>query len=466
MSADRRLLISWHSQGYGQMEPKKWHTWTAAQVSIAESQSVKEPFPWVGYLHVAKQLGLTRDCGWDLCQLLPGTHMNVRQAAQNYLRGCTLKPSVRQDFETFRGSYLYEVYVETAAVMPRVDNQALWIIDRHALKHWSGSLPLLHLILKGGEGVKSLAQVADLIQVWRKKGQPRHWNILGGGSLCDSAAYAAHLSGCTFTLLPTTLLAMVDACVGGKCGVNLPPWGKNIVGAFAYPQGVKAALGFLSSLSTVEVHSGLCEALKHTFIAGLREDAQTICSWFARPPVWEKPGLHLDLLARNCKVKAEVIAQDATEQSGLRHCLNYGHTLGHALESLAIARQQPMEHGICVAFGICFANHLGAALQITEPDFVTEVETLLFPILARYSRRLLVSTGLGASSADAAQLWRQILHDKKKRATGETITHWIFLRTWGCLQHTSEGYLTAVEASLFATQWQSFQQKIVQLTPC
>ena len=203
-----------------------------------------------------------------------------------------------------------------------------------------------------GEGAKDIAVAAGL---WSRLAAHRVTRAdaivgIGGGATTDLAGFVAAtwLRGVRVVLLPTTLLAIVDAAVGGKTAVNIPE-GKNLVGAFHPPAGVLADLAVLESLPAAEYVSGLAEVIKTGFIA----DPVILDLIEADPEGATTPsGRHTrELVERTVRVKAEVVAADLRE-SGLREILNYGHTLGHALERLEDYR---IRHGEAVAIGMVYA---------------------------------------------------------------------------------------------------------------
>lgn len=181
---------------------------------------------------------------------------------------------------------------------------------------------------------------------------------IGGGAVTDLAGFvgACWLRGVGVVLVPTTLLGMVDAAVGGKTGVNTAA-GKNLVGAFHPPRAVLCDLGLLASLPARDYLPGLAEVVKAGFIAD-PTILQLIESDPAAATRWDAPVVE-SLVARAIAVKAEVVAADLTEsaKSGLsREILNYGHTLGHAIERHEHYRWR---HGDAVAVGMVFAAALG-----------------------------------------------------------------------------------------------------------
>ena len=176
---------------------------------------------------------------------------------------------------------------------------------------------------------------------------------LGGGATTDLAGFAAAtwLRGVPVVQVPTTLLAMVDAAVGGKTGIDTPA-GKNLVGAFHPPAAVIADLETLSTLSAAELRAGLGEVIK----CGLIADSVILDRVLADPAdclTWDSPVL-ADLVARSVAVKATVVGEDLTE-SGLREVLNYGHTYAHAIEKVT---GYSWRHGEAVAVGCVFAAEI------------------------------------------------------------------------------------------------------------
>jgi len=208
--------------------------------------------------------------------------------------------------------------------------------------------------LPAGEATKCGDRVFELYSRCIEAGLDRHSFIvaLGGGVVGDLAGYVAatYLRGIPFVQVPTSLLAMVDSSVGGKTGINLPE-GKNLVGAFYQPQLVLADLQTLETLSEREYRAGLAEVVKYgiiydvPFFQMLEENIANLLN----------PG-NVELLAkvvgRCCEIKADVVAQDERE-GGLRAILNFGHTVGHAIEK--VAGYGEVVHGEGVSIGSVFA---------------------------------------------------------------------------------------------------------------
>ncbi len=223
---------------------------------------------------------------------------------------------------------------------------------------------------------------------------------VGGGTVTDLAGFVAAtwLRGVAVVHVPTTLLAMVDAAVGGKTGINTAE-GKNLVGSFHEPAGVLCDLDVLSTLPSADLVAGLAEVVKAGFIAD-----PVILDLVEADPAgatrWDGPHTR-ELIERAITVKAEVVAQDLTE-SWLREILNYGHTLGHAVEQLEGYRRR---HGEAVAIGMTYAAELGARSGRLGVD-----------VVARH-RSVLSSVGLPTSYPGGSfdELFAVMRRDKKSR---------------------------------------------------
>lgn len=212
------------------------------------------------------------------------------------------------------------------------------------------------VVIDGGEPAKSLDTAASLWDVLAQMRVTRTDAVVavGGGATTDVVGFVAAtwLRGVAVVHYPTTLLAMVDAAVGGKTGINTVA-GKNLVGAFHPPAGVLVDLDVLSTLPTAEWVNGMAEVVKAGFIA----DAAILDLVEADPAAAVTPtGPHArELIERAIAMKARVVSEDLKE-TGPREFLNYGHTLGHAIERLEKFR---VPHGHAVSVGMVFAAALG-----------------------------------------------------------------------------------------------------------
>jgi 3-dehydroquinate synthase len=212
-------------------------------------------------------------------------------------------------------------------------------------------------VVPAGEASKSLTQAGELYDRLLRARLDRGSVVvaLGGGVVTDLAGFVAatYMRGIAWVAVSTTLLGQVDASVGGKTAVDHPRC-KNLIGAFHQPSLVLADVSTLATLPDEEFRTGLAEVVKHAVI----RDAQLFGLLETRPdPILGRdPDALEDVVARNVKIKADVIMADPHE-SGLRRILNYGHTVGHALESAAIEGSgklggAPVTHGRAVALGM------------------------------------------------------------------------------------------------------------------
>jgi 3-dehydroquinate synthase len=226
-----------------------------------------------------------------------------------------------------------------------------------------------------GDATKNLRQVARLYDALIDQGLDRGSVVvaLGGGMVGDLAGFSAatYLRGIAFVQVPTTVLAMVDASIGGKVGVNLPQ-GKNLVGAFHQPRLVWIDVATLRSLPRRQRAAGFAEVVKAAALwdaalfARLERDAEALLELDARRL--------LPVLQRACEIKAEIVARDERE-AGLRMLLNLGHTLAHAVERHAGYRG--VLHGEAVSMGMAFAAHRSEQLGLAPSGTAERLEALL-----------------------------------------------------------------------------------------
>jgi len=232
-------------------------------------------------------------------------------------------------------------------------------------------------LIGDGEEAKSLPTVESLCRRFAAWGLLRSDAVvaLGGGVVGDTAGFtaAAYHRGLACLQAPTTLLAQVDAAIGGKTGVNLPE-GKNLVGAFHQPVGVLCDVATLATLPEREYRAGLGEVAKYAFM-GDEELSATLADEDAAAALLARdPGVLTDVVARSAAIKAAVVSADEQERTGLRATLNYGHTLGHALETVG---HYGLLHGEAVAVGLVFATELAAALERLPPGAADTTRAML-----------------------------------------------------------------------------------------
>ena len=225
---------------------------------------------------------------------------------------------------------------------------------------------------------------------------------LGGGITCDMTGFAAatYQRGVDFVLMPSTLLAQVDASVGGKTAINHPK-GKNMIGAFHQPAKVLTDTQLLTSLDQSHLREGMAEIIKHSLIKDegffnwLEENIEDLLAG-------EDTKL-LDAIAKSIEIKAEVVAQDETEQ-GVRKWLNMGHTFGHAIE--VYGKFQEFTHGEAVALGIIMAANLSQSVLHLDEEESERIKSLMSSIL---------TDSLLQNKFEASALLKLMSVDKKKK---------------------------------------------------
>jgi 3-dehydroquinate synthase/shikimate kinase/3-dehydroquinate synthase len=256
--------------------------------------------------------------------------------------------------------------------------------------------------VSSGERSKSLAVAGRLYDDMAAAGIRRHDLVVGfgGGVVTDLAGFVAstYCRGIAVVHFPTTLLAQVDAAVGGKTALNLDA-GKNLVGSIHQPVAVVCDIALLGNLDEAEMRSGLAEAIKYGFIRS--PEVLDFVEREAAAIMGRDPGVLAEIVARCIAIKAEIVAADERE-TGTRAILNYGHTFAHALEQSA--GYEGIRHGEAVAIGMMAAAHLARELDRVDDSVVER------------HRRLLSSVGLPTSAAlDLELLERAWQHDKKHR---------------------------------------------------
>jgi len=284
---------------------------------------------------------------------------------------------------------------------PDEGTASLFVFDSNT-SGLAGALPPASIVLPSGEREKTLRNVESILAGALERGLSRDGRIVGvgGGVVCDMAALAAslYMRGCGLVLVPTTLLAMVDAAIGGKTGVDFGGY-KNIVGPFYPADEVRIDTDFLSTLPDAAYRSGLAEVIKHALLGDaelyrlLREGRAGILA--------RDNGLLPRMVARAIAGKKGYVERDLREQ-GVRAHLNLGHTFAHALETVTGYRGS---HGDAVGWGIGRAMAYGERAGLTEPGYACEV------------RDLLLSYGfqLERPGVDSGRLADAMTRDKKKR---------------------------------------------------
>nr|WP_254053447.1 3-dehydroquinate synthase [Singulisphaera sp. GP187] len=232
-------------------------------------------------------------------------------------------------------------------------------------------------VMPPGESTKSLDCAADLFDELVRIRADRHTVVvaLGGGVIGDLAGFvaASYARGLPLLMVPTTLLAQVDSSVGGKVGVNHPR-AKNIIGAFHQPVAVWIDTESLRTLSDREYRCGLAEVIKYGVI--LDADFFSFLEQSVDAILAREPAALRHIVAHSCQLKADVVSKDEREETGLRAVLNYGHTVAHAIESVA-GYGGRYHHGEAVAVGMVVETRLAEHLGWVDSATTERVETLV-----------------------------------------------------------------------------------------
>ncbi|GAB4161354.1 MAG: hypothetical protein Fur0021_34440 [Candidatus Promineifilaceae bacterium] len=281
-----------------------------------------------------------------------------------------------------------------------VATPAALVTDSNVGPLYAARCPVTAVItVPAGEAHKRLETVQQIYDGLLAAHMDRHSTVvaLGGGVVGDIAGFAAatFMRGIQFVPCPTTLLAMVDASVGGKTGVDLPQ-GKNLVGAFKQPTAVLADIDTLQTLPAAEFAAGMAEVVKHGLLASpvLLQQAAAVAS---------RPTALPSLILRAIQVKQRIVELDPWE-TGQRALLNLGHTFAHAIEQVS---GYSIRHGEAVAIGLTAAAHLSAQLGYADAALPAQIEMLL--------KSLHLPTRIPAALA-VDDLYAAMGQDKKKRA--------------------------------------------------
>jgi 3-dehydroquinate synthase len=263
---------------------------------------------------------------------------------------------------------------------------------------------------QAGERNKNLKTVEKLTKEMVQLGHNRKSTViaLGGGVVGDVAGFVAsiYMRGIPFIQIPTTLVAMADSSIGGKTGVDLVS-GKNLIGTFTQPKKVYIDPQVLSTLSTIQIRNGLAEIVKHGLIGNKK-----ILKLLQKNPKKASEGhttIITQLLIESCRVKARIVEQDEKE-GHLRMILNYGHSIGHAIEH---ASGYSLNHGQAVSIGINLENRLAVDRKIQSPKQCERIEELL--------KSLKLPTRI-PEKINRAPILKALKHDKKNTSEHHTFT--------------------------------------------
>lgn len=260
-------------------------------------------------------------------------------------------------------SKLFVIADETMAALLPVLTASLGNDDRVA-----------SLVLPADENLKRIDTVQRIWTALHRAGCDRKSLVInvGGGVICDVGGFAAatYMRGLDCLNVPTTLLSQVDASVGGKTGFNFDGV-KNLIGTFSQPVGVLIDPETLKSLPPRQFLSGFAEIIKH----GLTWDADYLKLVTAKPPLEFSQTELTDIIARSCQIKVEILSSDVSEK-GPRKIVNFGHTIGHAIEVLSLDNDAPLTHGEAISLGMVVETDISRRLGLIAPEDLTKVRQI------------------------------------------------------------------------------------------
>jgi 3-dehydroquinate synthase len=296
------------------------------------------------------------------------------------------KSDLLVDLQKIRGNF-------TRALV--VTDENVW----QAQKDFFVELDLEVFILPAGEESKNLENLTKLTERISRENLDRQSLLIGigGGVVTDLTGFAASIyqRGISFVLVPTSLLAMVDAGIGGKTGIDTD-WGKNQLGTFAFPETVLICPEFLATLPEKELRNGLAEMLKHGIIAN-KKHFSDLAEIISRDFDWEKIA---PFIKNSVEIKTNIVQSDSREKSGERIKLNLGHTFAHAIEAVS---NYEIPHGQAVAIGLKLSAKFGEKLGIADHKTVDEISMVINQLFPR------------KNDWDLAELWKYMTTDKKRK---------------------------------------------------
>lgn len=297
-------------------------------------------------------------------------------------------------------------FVDSGQVAEGLSEDCFVITDANvseSLSGWFSGLP--RFVVEPGERSKSLSKVEEVADWLVEAGASRSSQIVafGGGVVGDLAGFvaASYMRGVRCMQVPTSLLAMVDSSVGGKVGVNLNQ-GKNLVGAFWPPSEVRICLSSLDTLPERQFVNGVAEVVKYGAIAD-----PALLERLTRERLKASDSDVEEIVLKCLEIKRRIVEADELETTGLRAQLNFGHTVGHALE--ALGGYGDLLHGEAIAIGMLLEARIGHRIGVTGPDVIESIERAL------RAQGLPTSLPAGFSGDQIVQSMRS---DKKRVGSG------------------------------------------------
>lgn len=315
-----------------------------------------------------------------------------------------------QDYPIFIGMGLLEKINSLVDVSKH--SKAVIVTDRNIpsalVQNLQSALPIENsvVVLDSGEQNKDLDDVKEILQTLKNFGCDRKSLVinLGGGVIGDIGGFAASIfmRGIDFLQIPTTLLAQVDASVGGKVGINFLGI-KNLIGTFQQPIAVVIDINTLLTLPQRELVSGFAEIIKHGLIVDKKYfELVTV----KKPQDFSQQEL-IEIIEKSCQIKTDIVSQDEKE-SDIRKLLNFGHTVGHTVEAISQESSKPLLHGEAISIGMAIEGQISQLLGLLSDEEYKILE------------QALINAGLPTSSEVPADKVLEKIKSDKKNIKGET----------------------------------------------
>lgn len=444
MDLQTQITIEWTFDD-NQNSMQTWHKWQPSRT--LSPHPLEERLFWpngtICILESAFQMRLDRKTGWDL-SLVEQSHKEAYlTAAAVYRRGVSIKDRVPRPKS---GLYSIDIIEDSS---PPIEPTArrIYLVDNNVARAHQlpkGKHVKTFSIEEEDKTLQKLADIMDFLNIIDNGDVA--YTIVGGGVFCDVAAFALSLKKRPFTLIPTTLLSMIDASVGGKTGVNFPPYGKNQIGLFSFPSRVIIWPQWLQTLDRRHVKAGHAECFKHALINGNRNLLDKLSD-----------DLYLSDYQKIIKplidVKAGVISKDPNEK-GERAVLNLGHTLAHALEKISHEQSDTIiAHGEAVGIGLVFALKLSAKVAGFDPSAATKLIKGLKQskcLLTKKELKIYLNETDLSEPTVFEKLKHAMMQDKKNQ---NDQIRWVLLKNPGEIFQPEKSFTVAVEHSTLDEVW-------------
>jgi 3-dehydroquinate synthetase len=450
------ILVKPTVERFQPKEPMSWHDFSEEEflggdrVSMAIGGRVRRI---IGFALRAK---MSRGIGWKLRSEDDDLVEDFLLAASIYKRGvwARVNKTLYSPIAQMSGDYrvVLSSQVDVLITLKKYAGpETIFFIDSVFDAHWklAGGLSNAFL-LEVQESCKNYDLVERIHTEIKMQKNVQNIVVLGGGLLCDAIGFVAALERKKVVLCPTTLLAAIDSSIGGKTGVNVDGFGKNLVGSFNSPIHVHICASWFASLPEWEFRSGLGEAVKHALIAGRWDLFERLLVGFNGPTV-----LDSELLLELISIKAKIVEEDPFEQ-GKRVLLNFGHTLGHAMEALfASSKLSPVfTHGEGVILGMRFSLFLSEVKGlIPHQTAVSLNQKITSRFCSRPLKVFLEEASQSAPDSLWGELWKLIKNDKKATSTEP---QWVLLKDKDGVLSVSAPLLLPASQSELKKAWALF----------